>query len=168
MAQSEWINIFRIKASNLKPGDIWHLEFDNKIMPDCPNQGWAQYIRNTSARFRCTKCRRSWPSNRVMVVFHMHLINGMGTVKVRACRQNCKMCTAAPMEEPEISVDNISILLDNLIEKIRIKCYHEKQNTSNKPSHKLDVKSPHEPSHCEACIEGICERNTAASYSAFY
>ncbi|GLD49957.1 5-hydroxytryptamine receptor 3C-like protein, partial [Lates japonicus] len=59
------------------------------------------------------------------MVFHMRLIHGKGTVKVRRFRQNCKMCTNAPMEDPSIISENITTLMKNLVKKIRIKCYNE-------------------------------------------
>lgn len=119
------------------------------------------------SRFRCTRCGRSWPSNKAMVVFHMQLIGGQGTVKMRRMRQNCKKCSAAPMEIPSITSENIDILLENLVEKIREKCYHEDLGRGNKPFVNLEVKSPHEPAHCEACIQGICTRGSASLASAF-
>ncbi|XP_026202219.1 receptor-transporting protein 2 isoform X2 [Anabas testudineus] len=154
MAQSEWTQMFQNKTSYLGQGDSWRLEFDENIEPESPNQGWKEYIRKTCAR-------RSWPSNRVMVVFHMLLNYGQGTVKVRLFRQNCKRCTAAPMERPSVTTENIDILLEKLVEKIRIKCYNEKLGTNQRRFRTVDVKSPHEPSHCEACIKGICTRNSA-------
>nr|XP_046248670.1 receptor-transporting protein 3-like [Scatophagus argus] len=159
MELQEWTRIFKMKAMNLQQDHSWHLEFDESLVPDSPNSGWQQYIRNTSARFRCSACGRSWPSNRVMVVFHMRLTYGQGTVKVRRFRQNCKNCQAAPMENPSISSDNINILMENLVKKIRIKCYHEQLEKADRPFVNLDVKSPHEPAHCEACMAGICTRS---------
>ncbi|XP_042370904.1 receptor-transporting protein 3-like [Plectropomus leopardus] len=159
MAQQEWTRIFQIKAHDLKQEDSWRLDFDEDIVPNFPDSGWQQYIRNTSARFKCSNCRREWPSNRVMVVFHMHLTYGQGVVKVRAFRQNCKMCSNAPMEKPSIISENIDILMENLVKKIRIKCYHEDLGEGHKPFVSLEVKSPHEPAHCEACIAGFCTRN---------
>ncbi|XP_042273129.1 receptor-transporting protein 3-like [Thunnus maccoyii] len=159
MAQPDWTCIFQIKANDLKKGDSWRLEFDENIEPNNPNRGWKQYIRNTGARFECTKCRRSWSSNRVMVVFHMRLTCGQGIVKVRPFRQNCKTCSAAPMEKPSVTSENINILLENLMEKIRIKCYHENLGRKKRTFRSFDVKRPHEPSHCEACIRGICTKN---------
>ena len=91
----------------------------------------------------------------------MHLISGQGVVKVRRIRQNCKKCASAPMEKPEISPENISILMDNLVKKIRIKCYGENLDGVFRPPQNLEVNSPHEPAHCEACKLGICERNAA-------
>uniref|UniRef100_A0A8C4E1W5 3CxxC-type domain-containing protein n=1 Tax=Dicentrarchus labrax TaxID=13489 RepID=A0A8C4E1W5_DICLA len=102
-----------------------------------PNPGWEQYIRNTGARFKCIMCGRSWSSNRVMVVFHMRLLNGQGIVKVRRFRQNCKN------EQFEI----------NKRSKIRIKCYHEDLGRRNKTFIRHDVSSPHEPA------QGICTRS---------
>lgn len=118
------------------------------------------------SRFKCSKCGRSWPSNRVMVVFHMRLTAKQGIVKVRRFRQNCKTCNPAPMETPSITRENIEILMENLVKKIRIKCYHENLDTGCRPSAPLDVKSPHEPSHCEGCMAGICNRSwTCVSWS---
>ncbi|XP_068563232.1 receptor-transporting protein 3-like [Cebidichthys violaceus] len=159
MALQEWTPIFQKKANILKQGDSWHLQFDENLLPDSPNSGWEQYIRNTGARFKCRECGRGWPSNRVMVVFHMRLSCGQGVVKVRLFRQNCKKCIKAPMERPSITPENIDILLENLVEKIRIKCYHENLGEGHRPFVTLDVKSPHEPAHCEACMQGICTRN---------
>ncbi|XP_056270889.1 receptor-transporting protein 3-like [Pseudoliparis swirei] len=159
MAQQEWTSLFQMKTNIFKEGHSWRLQFDESLVPDSLDSGWKQYIRNTCARFKCSSCGRGWPSNRVMVVFHMRLTDEQGHVKVRAFRQNCKMCSEATMETPSITTENINILLDNLVEKIRIKCYHEDLGKTSKPFVSLDVKSPHEPAHCEACLTGICTRN---------
>ncbi|XP_068176463.1 receptor-transporting protein 2-like [Antennarius striatus] len=158
MELSKWLGIFQQKTMNLKPGDFWQLQFDNFLVPNFPNSGWQQYIRSTSARFRCSRCGRSWPSNQVSIVFHMCLVNGRGTVKVKRYNQNCKTCTAAPMEEPNITDENIHILLENLVKKIKVKCYHEQLERADRPFVNIVVKSPHEPSHCEGCIAGICSK----------
>lgn len=89
----------------------------------------------------------------------MRLMDGQGVVKARRFRQNCKKCSNAPMEEPSIESDNIDILLEKLVEKIRIKCYHEDLGDNIRPFRSFDVNSPHEPAHCEACIKGICTNN---------
>ncbi|XP_008289920.1 receptor-transporting protein 3-like [Stegastes partitus] len=158
MASPDWIREFQLRAKSLREGHSWRLEFDGNIVPNQPNPGWKKYIRNTSARFKCSECGRSWPSNWVTFIFHMRLADRNGTVKVRSLRQNCKNCYDAPMEEPSVSTDNIGILMENLMEKIRIKCYHEDLGEKNRPARSLDVQSPHEPSHCEACRLGICTR----------
>nr|BAM36381.1 receptor-transporting protein 3 [Oplegnathus fasciatus] len=159
MAQPEWTRMFEIKTKNLKQGDSWRLEFDENLVPNRPNLCWKTYIRNTSGRFKCTECGRGWSSNRAMVVFHMRLIRGEGIVKVRPLRQKCKMCNEAPMEKPSITSENIGILLENLVEKIRIKCYHENLGRKIRHFRSLDLNNPHEPAHCEACMQGICTRS---------
>ncbi|XP_028259998.1 receptor-transporting protein 3-like [Parambassis ranga] len=159
----EWVLIFLEKTLALPPGHRWVLDFDDHIEPDHPNSGWKKYIRNTSARFKCSKCGRSWPSNRVMVVFHMCLIDTKGVVKVRIFRQKCKNCSDAQMEKPSIDSENIKILLENLVEKIRRNCYFEDIGSKNRNPKSIDVKSPHEPDHCEACMKGVCTRNDASA-----
>ncbi|XP_024861140.1 receptor-transporting protein 3-like [Kryptolebias marmoratus] len=158
MEPQQWTRIFTNNIETLNKGDTWHLEFDETIEPKHLNFGWQKYIRRTIARFRCTKCERSWPSNRVMVIFFMQLTNGTGTVKVRPLRQNCKRCLNAPMVKPKVESDDINILMENLMEKIRIKCYRENLGQSIRHPGHLDVKSPHEPQHCEGCKLGICSR----------
>ncbi|XP_030584134.1 receptor-transporting protein 3-like [Archocentrus centrarchus] len=159
MLPPEWMQSFQMKAQDLKHGDTWKLEYDENIEPKNPNMDWKEYIRNTSARFKCSVCRRQWPSNRVMVIFHMCLRNGQGTVKVRLLRQNCKMCSNAPMENPRVDSDNINILMEKLVEKIKQKCYYENLDEVNRQFKSLEVKSPHEPKHCEGCIKGVCTNN---------
>ncbi|MED6278518.1 hypothetical protein CHARACLAT_024785 [Characodon lateralis] len=159
MDQQEWTQIFQNQIAVLRNnGHTWNLEFDDTILPNSPKLGWETYIRNTSARFSCTSCRRSWPSNRVMVIFHMHLMDGQGTVKVRRLRQACNRCDNAPMVKPRVESDNIQILMENLVEKIRIKCYHENLGQKKRQNKAFDVKNPHEPDHCEGCKLGICTR----------
>ncbi|XP_014866714.1 PREDICTED: receptor-transporting protein 3-like [Poecilia mexicana] len=159
MEQQEWIRIFQAEIETLNRKEhTWHLEFDESIDPNNPNMGWKKYLRKTSARFSCNSCKRSWPSNLVMVVFHMRLMNGQGTVKVRPLRQNCKRCPNAQMVKPSVESDNIQVLMENLMVKIRIKCYQEDLGEQNKMPRNLDVKSPHEPDHCEGCKLGICTK----------
>ncbi|XP_034035870.1 receptor-transporting protein 3 [Thalassophryne amazonica] len=158
MASPNWTYVFQSKIQKLQRGDTWRLEFDDSIVAESPAQEWKKYIRNTTARFKCSKCGRGWPSNRVMVLFHMQLRCGQGTVKVRLFRQNCKLCSDAPMEKPVITSQNTEVLLDKLMEKIRIKCYNEPPTNRNRPFERVNVQSPHEPDHCEGCILGVCTK----------
>ncbi|XP_075341664.1 receptor-transporting protein 3-like [Odontesthes bonariensis] len=155
MDPQEWICIFDEKTRILNQEHTWHLEFDDTIMPDQQNRGWSQYIRRTSARFRCTKCGRGWPSNRVMVIFHMRLMNWEGTVKVRPCYQRCRRCIIT-MEKPRVGRHNMDVLMEKLVEKIRIKCYHEDLDSGRKQFISHEVQSPHVQAHCEGCKLGIC------------
>ncbi|XP_028443912.1 receptor-transporting protein 3-like [Perca flavescens] len=156
MAEPEWTSIFQITARDLK--DSWHLEFDESIVPNRQQPGWKKSIVYTSARFNCSECGRRWSSNKVMVVCNMRRAYGQGVVKLRPSRQNCKICSDAPMEKPSITSENIKPLLQNLVEKIRIKCYNEDLGRKKKPFRSFDAKSPHEPAHCEACMQGICPK----------
>ncbi|XP_035033394.1 receptor-transporting protein 3 [Hippoglossus stenolepis] len=158
MALAEWRSNFQSEADGLLHGDTWNLEFDSSIQTEHPQHGWKEYLRKTSARFQCSLCPRGWPSNRVMVVFHMHLEGSTGTVKVRRLRQNCKRCSNAPMVDPSVEPENITILMRNLVKKIRIKCYNEKLDQGHYNPTKLEVNSPHEPAHCEGCIQGVCTK----------
>ncbi|XP_015250250.1 receptor-transporting protein 3-like [Cyprinodon tularosa] len=160
MNQQDWTRIFDDQIAILSgKGDTWNLVFDESIEPNNPDYGWTKYFRKTTARFSCTSCRRTWPSNRVMVIFHMRLMGGQGTVKVRPARQECKRCTSAAMVKPLVEPENIRILMENLVQKVRRNCYHEDIGEPNRRSNSLDVKSPHEPKHCEGCRLGICTRD---------
>ncbi|CAJ1060760.1 receptor-transporting protein 3-like [Xyrichtys novacula] len=157
MKYSEWERIFENKTKDLK--DSWSLEFDESLAPKYPNRGWKMTVRSTCARFKCSKCGRVWASNKAMVVFHMHLSYGGGIAKAKPLHQKCKTCDDGPMEEPSVSSANVAILLENLVEQIRVKCYNE--SMAKKPRHfrSFDNQSPHEPAHCEACMQGICPKS---------
>ncbi|XP_015250253.1 PREDICTED: receptor-transporting protein 3-like [Cyprinodon variegatus] len=160
MNQQDWTRIFDEEMAILSgKGDTWNLVFDESIEPNNPDYGWTKYFRKTSARFSCTSCRRTWPSNRVMVIFHMCLIGGQGTVKVRPLRQECNSCPTAAMVKPLVEPDNIRILMTNLVKKVRRNCYHEEIEEPNRVFNAVDVKSPHEPDHCEGCRLGVCDRD---------
>ncbi|XP_072294861.1 receptor-transporting protein 3-like [Eucyclogobius newberryi] len=164
MSDFEWTKIFENEIEKYT-GDFWQLEFDDTIIPGAPNRGWKQYIRNTFGRFKCSKCKRGWPSNRVTVVFHFRLNKKHGgSVKVRLYRQKCKICRHAPMVKPTVDTENIDILMENLVKNIRWKCYHEDIEKNTRDHVGQDVESPHEPDHCEGCISGICKLKDAAEF----
>ncbi|XP_053286899.1 receptor-transporting protein 4 [Pleuronectes platessa] len=151
-----WMSTFKKAAKDLQPGDTWNLEFDSNIEPSCPEPGWKQYITQTSAWFKCSLCPRGWPSNVVKVLFQMHLEGSTGTVKVRVFSQKCQNCSNAPMEDPIVEPENITILMMNLVTKIRIKCYNEDLDDVKRDQRKLEVKSSHDPANCEGCRLGVC------------
>ncbi|KAM9762532.1 receptor-transporting protein 3-like [Menidia menidia] len=156
---AEWKRIFENKATKMQQQDPWQLIFDENIFPNRPNMGWKQCIGNTCARFRCSSCGRGWSSNRVMVVFHMQLRNAKGTIKIRPLHQQCKNCSDGPMEKPCIESSSIYVLMQNLVEKIRIKCYDERIELKKRHFKSYDGNSPHEPAHCQGCQLKICKRN---------
>ncbi|XP_038147576.1 receptor-transporting protein 3-like [Cyprinodon tularosa] len=159
MNKEDWSSIFDEEIAILNDkGDTWHLEFDESIEPEKPDSRWKEYIRKTSARFSCTSCTRTWPSNQVMVVFHMRLMSRQGTVKVRPLRQNCKKCKSAPMLEPLVKQDNIRVLMENLVQKVRRNCYKEDIEELNRAFEQFHVRSAHEPDHCEGCKFNVCAK----------
>uniref|UniRef100_A0A8C6W0K0 3CxxC-type domain-containing protein n=1 Tax=Nothobranchius furzeri TaxID=105023 RepID=A0A8C6W0K0_NOTFU len=144
METEKWTSIFQNKIQTLQKRDTWRLEFHDNIEPKHANFGWKEYIGRTI--IRCTSCARSWPSNRTMVVFHMQLRNGQGTVKVQPLLQNCKMCADAPMVKPGVE----------------IKFYRERVGQRKQYFGYLDVDSPHEPTHCDGCKLGVCRMDVGA------
>ncbi|KAL4630775.1 receptor-transporting protein 3-like [Arapaima gigas] len=157
----EWIKIFDKKMEQLERGDTWTMVTDDTIMVDKLPEGWQQYICKTNGRFKCSKCKNTWPSQRVMVLFFMYLSQSThrGTVKVRCFRQECRRCADPIFEEPRLRKENVDRLLEKLIEKIRIKCYKEDTGVKQKPF-VFDgrVDGPHEARHCQACHYGICRQ----------
>ncbi|XP_023699956.2 receptor-transporting protein 3-like [Paramormyrops kingsleyae] len=158
----EWREIFQKRIEELGKSDSWQIERDDSIIANAPEHGWMEYIRNINGRFKCSKCKNMWPSKRVKVVFNMRLRTQeeRGTVKVRFYKQKCRRCADPDFEEPRFRTDNIDLLLEKLMEKIRIKCYKEDCGEKGKFFHfdgKVD--GPHETSHCEACLQGVCTKS---------
>ncbi|XP_062371577.1 receptor-transporting protein 3-like [Sardina pilchardus] len=163
MALELWRSIFGGKTEELEEeyGDSWRIEFDDSIEPEKPAQDWFKYIRGAFARFQCSKCKKTWPSRRVLVVFHFHLNKRekKGTVKARRFQQKCRRCQEAKMEEPTFDPDNIEVLLEKLVEKIRFRCYRENLGKNNRGFRPVGRSvGPHESAHCEACLRGICRK----------
>ncbi|KAL1023338.1 hypothetical protein UPYG_G00039420 [Umbra pygmaea] len=161
MDLQEWTKIFQDTIEENEIEDVWSIEFDDSIVPNHPQGGWQQYISGAFARFMCSKCKRTWPSKRVLVVFHMRRLpnESRGSVKVRRYRQECKRCVERKMEEPRFKAENIEVLLEKLVEKILVKCYDKdpgEKNSSFQPDGR--VEGPHEAAHCEACKQGICRQ----------
>uniref|UniRef100_A0A3Q2D0T4 3CxxC-type domain-containing protein n=1 Tax=Cyprinodon variegatus TaxID=28743 RepID=A0A3Q2D0T4_CYPVA len=160
MSKEDWTSVFDEEIAVLKDkGDTWHLKIDESIEPKSPEDGWTKILNIIFCfRFSCTSCSRTWPSNQVMVVFHMHLKEGQGTVKVRPLRQECNSCDPAAMVKPLINRDNICVLMKSLVEKVRRNCYHEEIEELNRAFEQFHVRSAHEPDHCEGCKLGVCTR----------
>ncbi|XP_072516541.1 receptor-transporting protein 3-like [Salminus brasiliensis] len=157
----QWNSIFQKRATELD-GDEWTLELDDSIVPGQNQQDWNQYIRNAFAEFSCSLCSRWWPSKQVKVVFHFSLDPALhrGTVKVKCFKQKCRECFDAEMEEPCFSSENIDVMVEKLMEKIRIRCYGAEPPESNRNLFFDDeIKGPHESDHCEACLRGFCQEN---------
>ncbi|KAF4083068.1 hypothetical protein AMELA_G00135790 [Ameiurus melas] len=161
MEDQEWVNMFRTRAEDLQ--DEWTLYMDDSIQPKNAKPGFYEYLRGSFAQFLCSKCGRYWPSKRVMVVFHFSLdaASGRGSVKVRRFKQECRRCSAPRKENPKFGKENIDVMVEKLIEKIKFRCYNEKVGESSRASHFTGkVNGPHESAHCEACQLGICQQGT--------
>ncbi|XP_041745625.1 receptor-transporting protein 4-like [Coregonus clupeaformis] len=163
MALQEWDSVLQDTIEEHDIEDTWSIEFDDAIVPDHPAGGWQEYISGAFARFMCSKCKRTWPSKRVLVVFHMRLlaVENKGMVKVKRFRQKCKKCVPSQMEEPHFKAENIEVLLEKLVEKILVKYYDKDPGEQNKSFHFVGrIDGPHEAAHCEACQHGICRQVT--------
>ncbi|KAL0159376.1 hypothetical protein M9458_043101, partial [Cirrhinus mrigala] len=98
---------------------------------------------------------------RVQVVFHFQLNKArrQGTVKLRGYKQECMTCSEAQMEDPKFPEENIDVLVERLVKKIRMRCYREKLGQGNRSSvFNTRDDGPHERKHCEACRLGICSQ----------
>ncbi|XP_067272511.1 receptor-transporting protein 2-like [Pseudorasbora parva] len=155
-----WESSLQAKASELHD-DSWHITITDSIEPHNQARDWHQYISGSFARFTCSLCKRSWMSKRVQVVFHFHLntTRKEGTIKLRRFKQKCRRCNEAKMEDPNFPVENIDVLINRLVEKIRMRCYKEDLGETNRPSvFSGRVNGPHESAHCEACRLSICSQ----------
>ncbi|XP_026786445.1 receptor-transporting protein 3-like [Pangasianodon hypophthalmus] len=161
MEDQKWMSTFRTRAVDLQ--DEWTLHMDDSIKPKNAGPGFFEYLRGSFAEFRCSGCGRSWPSKRVQVVFHFSrdVTSGRGIVKVRRCKQECRRCSVPQKEKPKFSQENIDVMVEKLIEKIKLKCYGEQVGESARPLYVMgEVNGPHESAHCEACQLGICQQAT--------
>ncbi|XP_061593268.1 receptor-transporting protein 3-like [Cololabis saira] len=152
MDHQEWKRIFQ--TGIIHPHHTWRLEFTDDLLS--ANETTTQYKRTTSAWFTCRRCGRPWPSNEVKVIFYIRHADDQGTVIVKVFGQSCKNCEEAPMETPQISLENIEILMHELVEMIKIYFYHEEDSGRRWNPIRLVINSTHEPDHCEGCKNGMC------------
>uniref|UniRef100_A0A673LM33 Receptor-transporting protein 2-like n=2 Tax=Sinocyclocheilus rhinocerous TaxID=307959 RepID=A0A673LM33_9TELE len=155
-----WNSSLQKKASDLH-GDTWNIETDQTIVENSLAPNWHQYISGSFADFRCSLCRRTWGSSRVQVVFHFHLntASRQGIFTLRCYKQECRTCNEAQWEDPNFPVENIDVLVERLVKKIRRKCYGEDLGQTNRSSvFGGRFNGPHESAHCEACRLGICSQ----------
>ncbi|XP_065267381.1 receptor-transporting protein 3-like [Emys orbicularis] len=156
-----WQQIFSQKIGQMKPGDRWTLKVDYNLQSNDLDPGWKQFLQQHAfARFQCSQCWHTWHSAQVNILFHMHLDRKQrrGQVKMKIFRQECKKCLVPKLELPEFSQENVERVLENLMLKIRGKCYREAINPHDlsKIIVEAQIMGPHDSSHCEACRLGIC------------
>ncbi|XP_018117940.1 receptor-transporting protein 3 [Xenopus laevis] len=157
MAVEIWRDVFQDRIEELLVPHVWNLTVDTSLQKQ---PGWLQYTQCTFGRFRCSLCTRWWNSAEIHVLFLMKLDRTMrrGTVNMRIFRQECKKCTSAVMEKPEISLENITIIIGNLVKRIQSKFYSLNiRNEDAKPAvYSERREGPHNKEHCEACKQNVC------------
>ncbi|XP_078523106.1 receptor-transporting protein 3-like [Lissotriton helveticus] len=153
-----WDYYFKALMFREKLEDSWSLRWENR---DSVERDWGQYEQQAFGRFNCSHCANSWTSVRVWILFQMKLEKERrrGTVKMHILKQKCNSCRAGVYEEPEFTVENINIILNNLLISILESCYgKDVEDDELQPivvygSHR----GPHQPEHCTACQQGICD-----------
>ncbi|XP_075122792.1 receptor-transporting protein 4-like [Leptodactylus fuscus] len=145
------------------PGD-WEFYEDENL---CMEERGAKYTQRTFGRFRCSGCKRRWNSAEVHVLFLISLnkYTQQGTVKMRIFRQECKKCSFPELEEPEISYENVTRIIKNLVNRILLVFYGAKKAQGDlKPEvYSKDMEGPHDKEHCEACKMMICRWQVVAT-----
>ncbi|XP_059543318.1 receptor-transporting protein 4 [Myotis daubentonii] len=156
----EWEQKFQELMQEVKPRHRWTLKFDETLKPDCVAQGRKQYQQKAFGRFQCSSCRRRWASAKVQVLCHMYLEprQSQGHVLMRLFAQRCQKCYGAQFEKPEFSIDSAMRILNNLVYRIRERCYG---NGIRKFSEipvipELPLEGSHDMANCEACALGCC------------
>ncbi|KAG8581595.1 hypothetical protein GDO81_007731 [Engystomops pustulosus] len=161
--------------------DIWedefYLEIEEREVPGdwefyeeedlSVEERGLKYTQRTYGRFRCSGCRRTWYSAEVHILFLISLNKALqeGTMKMRIFRQECKKCNFPKLENPEISQENITRIIKNVVNRILQVFYGEKkaQQDLRPEIYSNDMEGPHESEHCEACKFMICKWQIVAS-----
>ncbi|KAG7457798.1 hypothetical protein MATL_G00231190 [Megalops atlanticus] len=158
---SLWKNTFDVMLEEeLDYNDSWVFQFNYSLQEDLSTaerkRGWKIYCGCAFGQFRCDTCSKTWPSARVVVLFHYRLRSDRGTVIMRPFGQACRRCKG-DFEMPGFSAEEVEEVLFKLFSKIRKNCYgeEEEQDSDSCSSEKVWTK-PHESSLCEACSQGIC------------
>uniref|UniRef100_A0A8C4YDT8 3CxxC-type domain-containing protein n=1 Tax=Gopherus evgoodei TaxID=1825980 RepID=A0A8C4YDT8_9SAUR len=127
-----WQQIFSQKIGQMKPGDRWTLKADYNLQSNDLDPGWKQFLQQHAfARFQSSQ---------------------QGQVKMKIFRQECKKCLVPKLEQPEFSQENVERVLENLMLKIRGKCYREAINPHDLSKIIVEAQTmgPHDSSHCDA------------------
>ncbi|OCT80656.1 receptor-transporting protein 3 [Xenopus laevis] len=157
MEQRNWKSLFKDELERISAPHEWDFILDNTLQKQL---AWLVYIPCTFGRFHCSSCNRLWHSARVHLLFLMMLdkVRRCGTVKMRIFKQKCRRCTSADMEEPEISQENIRIVIGNLVNRIQSKIYLKNNWNQDRKPLVIDnfIEGPHNKEHCEACQANVC------------
>ncbi|XP_056419193.1 receptor-transporting protein 3-like [Hyla sarda] len=143
----------------------WILQFsyslEDNLTEEQKKKGWKISQTTKFACFTCSKCSHFWNSSRVSLIFHYSLgKTKTGTVLLRPFGQMCRQCDYDNFINPKFKEENVKVILENLILKIRKNCYREKidSDIQDRKYPKIRTK-PHEKDLCEDCIEGVCNKD---------
>uniref|UniRef100_H3C2R9 3CxxC-type domain-containing protein n=1 Tax=Tetraodon nigroviridis TaxID=99883 RepID=H3C2R9_TETNG len=161
-----WSDVFDMlldEYAELDYGDSWRLNFNysltDRLDQGGRRRGWKIFCHRGPGSFQCGSCRKTWPSARVVVVFHYRLRGGRGTVIMRPFKQSCRRCPDT-FQFPGFSEDAVREALLKLFSKIRKNIYNDDDGDGAPPdNHGRVWTKPHETLLCEACSNGICKQN---------
>ncbi|KAG8445058.1 hypothetical protein GDO86_009993, partial [Hymenochirus boettgeri] len=152
-----WRNLFNQDINEISVPHEWNLAVDPTLQTQ---PGWLQYTQSTFGRFRCSRCTRWWNSAEVHILFLMKLDRVMrhGTVKMRIFKQECKRCSFGLMETPEITQENIRIVISNLVNRIQSRIYllNNRYEDQRPVVYSDKMEGPHNREHCESCRQNMC------------
>ncbi|XP_042363113.1 receptor-transporting protein 3-like [Plectropomus leopardus] len=161
---SLWVETFeelQDDDNELDYGDEWTLNFNytltDKLTTEQRRRGWRVFCYHAHGHFKCTSCKKIWPSAQVTVLFHYRLRGGRGTVIMRPFGQACRSCQNNTFYLPGFYKEEVEKALLRLCAKIRKNCYRDEDvdDDGGSVSPKVWTK-PHEKTLCEACRMGIC------------
>ncbi|KAM4771088.1 receptor-transporting protein 3-like [Rhinophrynus dorsalis] len=167
-----WIDTFHdLQVMELKEryGHQWILQFNynltNSLTQDERQKGWKVSQTNNHASFACWYCSHNWNSARVTVIFHYRLQrNKKGIVLIHPFGQKCRDCSSDGFMKPTFRETTAEKILSNLILKIRKNCYREDIGSDVPGPRQPALRTkPHEKELCEACMEGICNKDQEVS-----
>ncbi|XP_077343700.1 receptor-transporting protein 2-like isoform X2 [Lithobates pipiens] len=162
-----WIDIFdELQETELEQryGKTWVLQFNYNLKPTLTQEqrqnGWKISQTTTNGSFTCFRCQHFWNSGRVTLIFHYCLGRGKrGTVVLRPFEQSCRECNNNFYIKPTFNEEKVETILEKVILKIRKNCYKEDIDTGGQDRDRRVLRTkPHEKDHCEACAEGVCNK----------
>ncbi|XP_077343704.1 receptor-transporting protein 3-like [Lithobates pipiens] len=154
----KWEEEFSNKIEELEVPHNWDLHVDMDLVKQ---KTGLIYTQQTFGSFRCSRCKRSWNSSKVSVLFIINLNKHLrhGTVKMRIFKQGCERCSSPEEMTPTVTSDNIERVVCNLVHKIQRKFYEvNDQYQDQKPKIYGPLEGLHNKERCEACRHGLCEQ----------
>ncbi|XP_006642395.2 receptor-transporting protein 4-like [Lepisosteus oculatus] len=164
---SLWMETFQdLVDQELDYNDSWSFQFNyglqQQLSKEERRRGWKVYCPCAHGQFECSECSRTWPSARVVLLFHYRLRGGgdhRGTVVMRPFGQACNRCHGN-YTLPGFSAGEVEETLLRLLGKIKKNCYGDDSGDEDEDGGSAGSDAvrtrPHQKSLCEACSQGIC------------